>query len=153
MCIMCTITEAMQGGGSGPFPGMEFEVVDLRKRAEEKRELARTTLEAVRENAGNRDWVHGFLFRFGLDREQLIDMAEKLGVRPDPFVATDPDGVESISDWKGVYEAVVTAATASFEKHCHSPRTERVDAFADLITVLCGKALDSEQRWIDSMRN
>lgn len=161
MCFMCDIKKRMAGGGGdaeGGFqfpgiPGMSFEVVDLRKQREEQRELKARTLDAVRAHAGDRAWVHGFLFRFCLDREQLIEMAESLGVDPAPFVAVDPDGAESIKDWPAVYEAVVDAATPSFEKHCQAPRAEAADSFSDLITVLCGKALDAEQRWIDSMRN
>ena len=110
-------------------------------------------LDAVKAHAGSREWVHGFLFRWGLDKDRLIELARDLDLSPQQFVKLGDDGVPAIGDWRAVYEAVIDRATVAFDQHMNDPRAAAARNLDDLLTVLCGKPTDAGQAWIADMRN
>ena len=82
MCVMCQILDAAvrrrwftpgSTWRSSGWPGAA------------KARLARLTadvLDAVKAHAGSREWVHGFLFRWGLDNDRLIEAGPRPGPEP-----------------------------------------------------------------------
>jgi hypothetical protein len=104
-------------------------------------------------HAGSREWIHGFLFRWCQDRENLIELARDLGVSPAPFVQRDEHNIPSIGDWSAVYEAVVDRAVVEFEKNMHNPRAKAARRFGDLLTIPCGQPTDAESAWLADLKN